>query len=346
MYKKDMKIALPLKEKEELELQHRKERDRRVADRIKAVLLNAEGWTQKQIAQALRIRYETVQDHLNDYKDSKKLKPENGGSQSDLDACQTSEIIGHLETHTYLKAEHICSHIEQKFGVTFTVSGITKWLERNGFSYKKPKGTPAKADPEKQAEFMEYYENLLNHLPEDEPIEFADAVHPTMATKITYGWIRKGQDKLIATTASRTRINLLGSINLETMDVTIAAYETIDSKAMEKHFISLRKKYPKAPKIHQILDRGPYNISKDTKDAAKKHGIVLHYLPPYSPNLNPIERLWKVMNELVRNNRVFKSASEFKRAIDAFFVKWPEISHTMIDRINDNFQILNKASSS
>jgi len=47
-----MKIILTIIEKEELELQHRKERDRRVADRIKAVLLNAEGWTQKQIAQA------------------------------------------------------------------------------------------------------------------------------------------------------------------------------------------------------------------------------------------------------------------------------------------------------
>ena len=51
-----MKIELTIKEKEELESRHSKERDGRVRDRIKAVLLNAEGWTQKQIAQALRIR--------------------------------------------------------------------------------------------------------------------------------------------------------------------------------------------------------------------------------------------------------------------------------------------------
>lgn len=341
-----MKIVLSIKEKEELEIQHSKERDRRVADRIKAVLLNAEGWTQKQIAQALRIRYETVQDHLNDYKNSKKLKPENGGSQSHLNSFQTTELITHLEANTYLKAEHICAYVNQRFGVIFTVSGMTKWLENNRFSYKKPKGTPSKADPAKQAEFIKYYEDLLNHLPEDEPVEFADAVHPTMATKITYGWIRKGKDKLISTIASRTRVNLLGSINLETMDVTIAAHEKIDSKSMEKHFAALRKKYPKAPKIHQILDRGPYNISKDTKSAAEKYGIVLHYLPPYSPNLNPIERLWKVMNEYVRNNRVFKSAAEFREAINEFFAKWPQIACSMVDRINDNFQILNKASSS
>lgn len=342
-----MKIVLAAIEKEELESQHKKERDGRVRDRIKAVLLSAEGWTQTQIAQALRIRHETVQDHLNDYNNSKKLKPENGGSESRLNSDQTSQLISHLKVNTYLKAEHICFYVEQTFGVTFTPSGMTKWLQRNNFSYKKPKGTPAKADFEKQAEFIKYYEDLLNTLPENEPIEFADTVHPTMATKITYGWIRKGQDKQIATIASRTRVNLLGSINLETMDVTIASHETIDSKAMEKHFAALRKKYPKASRIHQILDRRPYNISTATKKAAKKYGIVLHYLPPYSPNLNPIERLWKVMNEFARNNRIFKTAGEFKNAIhDFFLITWPQISRSMVDRINDNFQTLNKVSSS
>jgi transposase len=337
-----MKIVLTIIEKEALELQHSKERDRRVADRIKAVLLNAEGWTQKQIAQALRIRYETVQDHLNDYQNSKKLKPENGGSASHLNSDQTSQLISHLETNTYLKVEHICVYVEQTFEVKFTASGMTKWLDRNGFSYKKPKGTPAKADPEQQAAFIEYYEDLLNTISENEPVEFADAVHPTMATKITYGWIRKGKDKLIETTASRTRINLLGSINLETMDVTIASHEKINSESMEKHFAALRKKYPKAPKIHVILDQGSYNKSENTRNSAKKYGIILHHLPTYSPNLNPIERLWKIMNEYTRNNRVFKSVSEFKKALDDFFTSWPQIAHTMIDRINDNFQTFNK----
>ncbi|MEB3702457.1 IS630 family transposase domain protein [Candidatus Bealeia paramacronuclearis] len=64
-----------------------------MADRIKAVLLNTECWIQMQIAQALRIRYETVQDHLNDYKNSKKLNPENGGSESHLTPHQTLQLI-------------------------------------------------------------------------------------------------------------------------------------------------------------------------------------------------------------------------------------------------------------
>ena len=68
---------------------------------------------------------------------------------------------------------------------------------------------------------------------------------------------------------------------------------------------------------------------------------MLHYLPPYSPNLNAIERLWKVMNERVRNNRFFKDAKEFRKAIMDFFAKtWPQIAWSMVDRINDNFQRL------
>ena len=141
-------------------------------------------------------------------------------------------------------------------------------------------------------------------------------------------------------------MNLFGSINLESMQVTIGAYETIDSLAMSKHFEALRQKYPKAPKIHLILDQGPYNKSNKTKEAAKKNGIVLHYLPTYSPNLNAIERLWKVMNEYVRDNQFFQSAKEFRDKIMEFFnITWPQIADQMTSRINDNFQILKQTSS-
>ncbi|WP_338011052.1 transposase, partial [Photorhabdus temperata] len=54
-----------------------------------------------------------------------------------------------------------------------------------------------------------------------------------------------------------------------------------------------------------ILDGVGYHRSKRVKDWAYVMNIDLHYLPPYSPNLNPIERLWKVMNEQVRNNHYF-----------------------------------------
>ncbi|MDS1861316.1 transposase, partial [Vibrio vulnificus] len=75
--------------------------------------------------------------------------------------------------------------------------------------------------------------------------------------------------------------------------------------------------------------------------------IELHYLPPYSPNLNPIERLWKAMNEHVRNNIYFPSKQAFTSAIKTYFdVTLPEVAGSLVSRITDNFQILKPASSS
>jgi hypothetical protein len=75
-----------------------------------------------------------------------------------------------------------------------------------------------------------------------------------------------------------------------------------------------------------------------------ERGNGIKYLPPYSPNLNPIERLWKVMNEYARNNRFFTSAKEFRNAIAEFFdTTWPRIKKSMIDRINDSFHIAAKS---
>lgn len=333
-----MKNFLTPQEQNGLKSRHRLEKNRRNADRIKAVLLSDQGWTFREIAHALLLDEETISRHLNDYIKKQKLKLESGGSKSKLDKKQTEDLIFHLEETTYTKIQDICFYVEKKFGVIYTVPGMTSWMYQNGFSYKKPKGIPAKADPLKQEAFIKYYNDLWKSLPEKEVILFGDGVHPTMATKVSYGWIRKGQDKPIPTTASRTRLNLMGSLNLENMEVIISSHDTIDSVSMSQHFRKIRKNYPEAPKIHLILDQGPYNTSEDTKRAAQEYNIILHYLPSYSPNLNPIERLWKVMNEYSRNNRFFKTASEFRQEIFHFFdVTWPKISLQMVDRINDSF---------
>ena len=77
---------------------------------------------------------------------------------------------------------------------------------------------------------------------------------------------------------------------------------------------------------------------------AKNLNITLHTLPPYSPNLNPIERLWKIMNEHVRNNHYFATAKEFRQKIEHFFSDTlPAMGSSLNSRINDNFQRLSSA---
>ncbi|HFG1882368.1 TPA: IS630 family transposase, partial [Vibrio cholerae] len=327
-----------------LEQMHDSARDSRVCDRIKAVLLASEGWSNVMISQALRIHETTVARHINDYLQSEKLKPENGGSHSRMSAAQTMQLIEHLAENTYFHTHQIVAYVEAEFSLRYSVAGMNKWLHHNGFSYKKPKGVPHKFCPEKQQAFVEYYNNVLK--PSEAPVLFMDAVHPTQSTKLSYGWIRKGQDKLIETTGSRTRLNLIGALSLENIGATVTeTYETINSESIVRFFWKLKKEhYPLEQKVHLILDGAAYHRTELVKDTAKVLNIELHYLPPYSPNLNPIERLWKVMNEHARNNVYFSSKREFISAIKEFFdVTLPKVAGSLVSRITDNFQLLKPA---
>jgi transposase len=88
-----------------------------------------------------------------------------------------------------------------------------------------------------------------------------------------------------------------------------------------------------------VLDGADYHRKKEVVDKAKELGIVLHYLPSYSPNLNLIERLLKVMNEYARNNKYFATAKAFRRSLNHFFDSTlPTIVASLSRRINDNFQ--------
>jgi transposase len=342
-----MKLILTSDQKQTLETLHDQTRDGRVRDRIKAVLLTSEGWTTAMISQALRIHESTVRNHLVDYTMSEKLKPENGGSDSHLSAEKTAELVAHLTEHTYHHNNQIVAYVLQQFGVKYTVAGMHKWLHKNGFSYKKPKGVPHKFDAAKQQAFIEQYEQLKASCGADETILFMDAVHPTQATKISHGWIRTGQDKSIETTGSRTRINLLGAVALDDIAGAIVnEYEFVNSETIVQFFGQLREKYPRNHKLHLILDGAGYHIANIVKNTAISLNIELHYLPPYSPNLNPIERLWKVMNERARNSVYFKTKREFRAALDKFFKETlPDIGSSLATRINDNFQMLTPASS-
>ena len=106
-----MKIELSNQKKKQLERMHDSARDGRVRDRIKAVLLASEGWTNAMISQALRIHETTVTRHINDYLQSEKLTPENGGSQSKLDASQTMALIEHLSENTYFHTHQIVEYV-------------------------------------------------------------------------------------------------------------------------------------------------------------------------------------------------------------------------------------------
>ena len=335
------RIRLTDDEKSDLESRHNQCTNRKEGDRIKAVLLRSEGWTVPMISQALRLNQSTIIRHLDDYREG-KLKIASGGSEGHLSEEQTQALIQHLEEHTYHYVHDIIAYIKTTWSVQYSVPGMNHWLHRNGCSYKKPKGHPHKADKEAQAQFIKAYNELKKTLPEEDSIYFIDAVHPSQATKLSYGWIKTGKTKKVNTTASRTRVNLAGAIQLNKLaEAVTCQYDTINADSIADLMQKTRAHQGEAGTIHMVLDRAGYHRSEKVEKEAAKQNIKLFFLPPYSPNLNPIERLWKVMNEQVRNNRFFKSAKDFRSEIDRFFEEiLPDIGDSLSSRINDNFQVL------
>ena len=168
------------------------------------------------------------------------------------------------------------------------------------------KGFPHKFDEQRQEDFIAFDEKLKADKAEDEVILFMDALHLTQASNVTSGWIRAGQDKMIETTGSRSRLNIIGALNLSDIANTIVTFnETVDARSIVLFFHELRKHYPPRQKRHLVLDGVGYRRTERVQDCAYVYNIELHYLPPYSPNLNPIERLWKVMNGQARNHVYF-----------------------------------------
>lgn len=328
-------------EKTKLKAQHRHERDKRISDRIKAILLVDKGWTYQKIAEALFLDDHTIGNYIKDYKDSGKLKHESGGSTEKLTISEAQELENHLETNLYLSIKEICAYVEKTYRKSYTIPGMQCWMHNHGFVYKNPKGIPAKANLEAQKKFITEYEKLINSTLENEPILFADCAHPTQATKLSRGWIKKGKDQYIPTTGSKTRVNIAGAINLESLEVMARDYEKIRSGEFIDFLQYIESCYPVDTNIHLFVDQGPYHTSKETKEYVKNSRIVLHYLPAYSPNLNPIERLWKIMHEYVSNNKFYLSGKEFVAAVRHFFNKTVhEIKDTIQSRITDNFEQL------
>ena len=320
---------------------HRGERDRRVADRIKAVLLSDDGWTYKEIAKALFLDEQTVSRHIDDYCSKQKTKPENGGSAPLLTLDQIVELVAHLDEKLYVKIADIRAYLIERYNITYSISGVRNLLQREKFSFHQPVGVPAKADGEAQRQFIEKYEKIKANLATDDQIYFMDGVHPSHAVRFVRGWIRKGKRVELPTNSGQKRLNILGALNLEQMRVEYADFVTLNADSTICFLTKLMATQPKGL-LHIILDQGRYQKCKAVEEFIEKNQRVkLHFLPPYSPNINAIECLWKIMHEHTTNNQYFASFKTFSEKIQAFFTEtFPKYAKTWTDRLTDNFRVM------
>ena len=306
----------------ELRRTHRQAKNKRDADRIKAIYSLAIGHSIAEVASILMIDEETLRNYRASYQAGgvkALLKNNYQGSQCRLGELELEQLKIELESTIHLATQSIIHFIEKNFGVTYTLSGMRDLLHRLGYEYKKPKLVPGNPDVEKQEIFAEQYEAFMQNKSSTTEVLFVDAVHPEHNTMAAYGWIKRGEKRELKTNSGRERLNLHGAINAETHQVTLIESQTVNSDSTIDLLTAIEQAYPSTPEIVVILDNARYHYSKGVQEFIKDSRIRLVFLPSYSPNLNLIERLWKFFKKKVLYNQYYQDIKAFRKASINFF---------------------------
>ena len=322
---------------------HHAARDKRKADRIKTVLLLNQGYLYSEIAKILLLNDSTARNYFKEYQDLglDGLVADNySGSPSFLSVSETQELILHLKSKTFPAVKEVVFYVKQTYGKEYSVEGMTHLLHKLGFVYKKTKIIPGKLDPLKQAEFKEQYQTLKDNLKPGDKIHFLDASHPHHNNKASYGWIPKGEERWIKTNTGRQRVNINGALNLEDLTVVTRLEETINADKMILLIKDIEENQPQG-EIYLILDNARYNHAIKVTEYVKQSGrIHLVFLPPYSPNLNIIERLWLFLHQKILYDKYYPTFSQFKEAVENFFKNFDQYQAELKTRLTDSFQTI------
>lgn len=324
---------------------HKTIRDKRLADRIKAVLSLNSGHDYSQVASILLLDEVTLRRYVKSFKDKGLgglLEFHYTGGQAKLTQAQELELKTHLAegSHIYLTAKEVADYVWHRYQIRYSVIGTTKLLHRLGFVYKKPKLVPAKADVVKQQQFLDEYFKLKSELEENDQIYFLDATHPTHNTRPSYGWILKGSEKLIKSNTGRDRLNLNGALNAKTHEILLREDEKINSISTVNLLEAILDKHPLG-RIYLIWDNARYYYCKDVQTYLKHHPrLIPKFLPSYSPNLNLIERLWRLFHQKILYNHYYGTFPDFKQAVLGFFENLHRYKKEMKSLLTDNFQLV------
>ncbi len=314
---------LSAEEIQELRVAHKLVKNKGDAYRINAVVLLGTGWSLEEVKDALLLDDETLRNYVQNYKigglEQLLQKNYKGGSPK-LPIEYLKVFISELESNIYLSTKSICEYVKREFNIDYSISGMTALLHRLGYVYKKPKVVPGNANEDAQEYFLNEYLQFMKNKKETEAVFFVDAVHPTWNSLAAYGWIKKASVRELKSNSGRDRFNIHGAMNSETFETTIISIESnIDSDSTIFLFQALESIYPLTSAIYVILDNAKYHFSKLVQEYVNNSRVKLVFLPSYSPELNLIERLWRVFKKNVLYNKHYETFKEFKASCIGFF---------------------------
>lgn len=241
-----------------------------------------------------------------------------GTNKSMLDNHSVS-ILQSFNERPPMSAREAKSRIEDLTGISRSPTQVRIFMKRQGLKFIKTGHIPAKADVEKQQQWVKNkLEPAIQEAKNGEcHLLFMDAAHFILQPFICALWCVTRL--FIKASAGRNRINVLGVVNAITKEVLTFSNTTFINAATIVDFLKRIKEHYGDLPIKIVLDNARYQHCKLVEDAAEKLNITLLFLPSYSPNLNIIERLWKFTKKTILYAKYYETPNKFHAAILDFF---------------------------
>jgi transposase len=333
-------IHLHPQQRRELERRRHQTPDKRVYERLSAVLWVADGEPRSEVADLLGRSVRQLADWLRLFRNrglDALCTLQHRGDPGNLSAEQVERFKQEIRTGRFRTSAQIRLWVEEAFGVSYTPSGIKDLLRRVGASYHKVTGFLWKADPDQQHEFVAHYERQKSAAQRPGARRtrryFVDACHPLWGLELVYAcWLLLGQRFLAGMGSGRQRLNILGAYcpdDQEYLDLRLTR-DNINGEQFVNLLRLLRATHPETERFVLYLDRARYYGSPVVKDWLRRHPeFELEPLPTYSPNLNLIERLWKFLRQ--------RSLSRWHQTFEAMQTAVSEV----LDHLSDYRKELN-----
>ena len=276
------------------------------------------------------------------------LAAEQPGYWGLLSSVQLAGLCRELGQTLYTDCRPIAAWLAVTYEVHYSVSGLTDLLHRLGYSYKLTTAVPCLADAAKQIAFLtDTLAPLLAQAKAGEAVVyFADAAHPTHNTRATHVWTQTGKERPLLTVSGRERVNLNAALNAHCpTQVYLDETDCVNAQSTQRLYEQLLAAHPEGP-IHVICDNARYYKNKALTAWLDKKRLIQVFLPPYSPNLNLIERLWKFLRQKIINTAFYRTKGQFKTAVLDFFDRLPEFGKELASRMSLKFHVLDSQSNS
>ena len=194
---------------------------------------------------------------------------------------------------------------------------VRLWLRSAGLVWRRPRPTIRPKDPDREAK-LRTLRALLKGLPADETAVFMDEVDVNLNPKVGCQWMRRGQQATVETPGNNEKRYLAGSIHWRTGRVLLTEGKPREGRSAAlflRHLDDLRRAFRHYRVVHVICDNAGIHKPERSK-AVRKYlaewsgRVVVHYLPTYAPDTNPIERVWWRLHEAVTRNHRCRSMDE------------------------------------